>query len=214
MQPVPEIKQAPRIQKQHNRHADGENARHFERYRHPAVYPLLQFRVITLHLRRQGDGFRDPARQQPRHKGRNANNGQAFERRPHHKFQAIARVKQRKEAQYDEVSACKPVPHQGERANKEAKEGEGAIGQIQQALGNGFFIVEDKVQRPDGNADHDQHVCQRAKLDVHLVGDDRHGNQQAVANQPAEHAQTQRPVLRARIPNGEGTQLRHVRTKE
>lgn len=64
----------------------------------------------------------------------------AFERRSHHKLQAIARVEQREEAQHDEVSACQPVPHQGERADKEAKEREGTIGQIQQALGNGFLL--------------------------------------------------------------------------
>jgi hypothetical protein len=68
---------------------------------------------------------------------------------------------------------------------------------MQQALGDGLFIVEDKVQRPDGNAEHDHDVCQRAKLDVHLVGDDRHGNQQAVANQAAEHAQAQAQYSRS-----------------
>ena len=85
---------------------------------------------------------------------------------------------------------------------------------MQQALSDGLFIVEDKVQRPDGNTEHDNDVRQRAKLHVHLVGDDRHGNQQTVANQPAEHAQAQRPVCCALVPNREGTQRRHVGAKE
>ena len=188
MQPVPEIKQAPRVQQQHDRHADGQNARHLKRYRHPAVHPFLQFRVITLHLRRQGDGFRDPAGQQPGHKRRDADNRQAFKRRPHHKFQAVSRVEQREEAQHNKVRACQPVPHQREGADKQAEEREGTVGQMQQTLGDRPFIVKDKVQRPDGYTEHNQHVRQRAKLHVDLVGDNRHGNQQAVSYQPAEHA--------------------------
>ena len=84
---------------------------------------------------------------------------------------------------------------------------------MQQALGNGLFVMEDKVQRPDGNADHNQHIRQGAKLHVDLVGDDRHGNQQTVTNQSTEHAEAQRPVSGALIPNREGTKIRYVRAK-
>ena len=61
MQPVPEIKQSPRIQQQHNCHADRQNTRHLQRHRCPAIYPFLQLGVITLNLRRQGDRLRQPA---------------------------------------------------------------------------------------------------------------------------------------------------------
>lgn len=91
-------------------------------------------------MRGEGDGFRDPARQQARDKRRDADNRRAFERRPHHKFQAVARIKQREEAQHNKVRACQPVPDQREGANKQAEEGEGAVGQMQQTLGNGFLL--------------------------------------------------------------------------
>lgn len=73
--------------------------------------------------------------------------------------------------------------------------------------------MEDEVERPDGNADHNQHIRQRTRLDVHLVGDDWHGNQQTITNQPAEHAQTQRPVSGAAIPNSERAKIRHAWAK-
>ncbi len=52
----------------------------------------------------------------------------AFERRPHHKFQAIARVEQGEETEHNKIGAGQPVPHQRKGANKEAEKGEGAIG--------------------------------------------------------------------------------------
>ena len=210
MQPVPEIKQPPRVQQQHNCHADRQNTRHLQGYGHPAIHPLLQFRVVTLNLRRQGDRFRQPAGKQARDKGRNADNRQAFERRPHHKFQAIARIEQGEETEHNKIGAGQPVPHQRKGANKEAEKGEGAIGQVQQAVGDRFFIVEDEVQRPDGNAQHDQHVRQRPELHVNLVGNNRHGNQQAITDQPAQHAEPHRPVFGALIRNGEGAKVRHA----
>ena len=76
------------------------------------------------------------------------------------------------------------------------------------------FIVEDEVQRPDGNAQHDQHVRQRAELHVNPVGNNRHGNQQAITNQPAQHAKPHRPVFGALIRNGEGAKVRHARAED
>ena len=64
----------------------------------------------------------------------------AFKRGTHHKFQAVAGIEQREEAQHNEVSAGQPVPHQGKSANKEAKERKGTVGQMQQALGDRLLL--------------------------------------------------------------------------
>ena len=74
--------------------------------------------------------------------------------------------------------------------------------------------MEDEVQRPDGNAQHDQHVRQRPELHVNLVGNNRHGNQQAITDQPAQHAEPHRPVFGALIRNGEGAKVRHARAED
>ena len=105
------------------------------------------------------------------------------------------------------------MPHQRKGANKEAEKGEGAIGQVKQTVGDRFFIVEDEVQRPDGNTEHDQHVRQGPELHVNLVGNNRDGDQQAIADQPAQHAEPNRPVFGAPIRNGERAKFRHARTE-
>ncbi|CNT64708.1 Uncharacterised protein [Salmonella enterica subsp. enterica serovar Bovismorbificans] len=43
-------------------------------------------------------------------------------------------------------------------------------------LRNLRFVFKDQVQRPDGDAEHDRHVRHRANLNIHLVGNNRNGN--------------------------------------
>ena len=93
MYPVPEIEQPPGAEQQHNGDGDHQNARHLQRHGDPAVEPLLQLRIAALGLRRQGDGFGYPARQNAGDQRRGADDRQAAHRGAHHKFQAVARVK-------------------------------------------------------------------------------------------------------------------------
>ncbi len=57
--------------------------------------------------------------------------------------------------------------------------------EVEQMLGNLFFITKDQVQRPDGHAQHNDDVRQRTYLYIHLIRDNRHGDNQAIANQAA-----------------------------
>ena len=196
MHPLPKIEQAPRAEQQHDRHADRQDTRGFQRRRDPAVQPFLQFGVVALGFRRQGDGFRNPARQNTGDQRGGADNGQAAQRRAHHKFQAVAGVEQGEEKQHDKIGAGQPVPDQRKGADKQAKEGQRAVGEMDESLGNQFLIVKYQIQRPERNAQHNHHVGQRAKLYVDLVGDNRHRDDEPVANQAAQRAEAQVPVFR------------------
>ena len=57
--------------------------------------------------------------------------------------------------------------------------------EVEQMLGNLFFITKDQVQRPDRHAQHNDDVRQRTYLYIHLIRDNRHGDNQAIANQAA-----------------------------
>ncbi len=46
--------------------------------------------------------------------------------------------------------------------------------EVEQMLGNLFFITKDQVQRPDGHAQHNDDVRQRTYLYIHLIRDNRH----------------------------------------
>ena len=185
LQPVPEIEQSPCAQQQHYRHADGQNTRRFQRRRKPAIQPFLQLRIVTLSMWRESDGFCQPAGKHTGNKCCDTNNRQAAHRCTHHKFQAVARIEQRKEKQHDKIGACQPVPHQRKGADKQAEKGQRMLRKVEQMLGNLFFITKDQVQRPDGHAQHNDDVRQRTYLYIHLIRDNRHGHNQAITYQTA-----------------------------
>ena len=194
VQPFAEVKQPPGAQEQHYGDTDGENARCLQRGGDPAVQPLLQLRIVALGGRGESDGFGYPARQDAGHQRRAADNRQAAQGGAHHKFQAVAWVEQGKEEEHHKVGAGQPVPNQGEGADKQAKKGERAVSQMDQPLRNHRFVMKNQIQRPQRNAQHDDDVSQRADLNIHLVRDNRHRDDQAVADQAAEGAQAQTPV--------------------
>ena len=105
------------------------------------------------------------------------------------------------------------MPDKRKGADKQTEEGQRAVRQVQQPLGNPRFITEDQIQRPEGDTQHNDHIRQRADLNVDLIGDNRHRDDQAVANQAAQRAQAQVPVLRALIAEVKRPQLRHPRTE-
>ncbi len=65
---------------------------------------------------------------------------------------------------------------------------------MDQPLSNHRFVMKNQVQRPQRNAQHDDDVSQRANLNIHLIGNNRHRDDQTVTNQAAERAQAQAPV--------------------
>ncbi len=71
---------------------------------------------------------------------------------PHHKFQAAARIEQRKEKQHDKYGACQPVPHQRKGADKQAEKGQRMLREVEQMLGNLFFITKISNARPSCTA--------------------------------------------------------------
>ncbi|SRN39298.1 Uncharacterised protein [Shigella flexneri] len=77
------------------------------------------------------------------------------------------------------------MPHQRKGADKQAEKSQRMLRKVEQMLGNLFFISEDQVQRPDGHAQHNDDVRQRTYLYIHLIRDNRHGHNQAIANQAA-----------------------------
>ena len=56
--------------------------------------------------------------------------------------------------------------------------------------------MKNQVQRPQRNAQHDDDVSQRANLNIHLIGDNRHRDDEPVTNQAAQRAEAQVPVFR------------------
>ncbi|MNC18327.1 hypothetical protein D3C75_662240 [compost metagenome] len=77
------------------------------------------------------------------------------------------------------------MPDQREGANKQAEKRHRAVSQLNQALLDMAFIGEYQIQRPKHDAQHNQNIGYRADLHVDLVGDNRHRDQNAVANQAA-----------------------------
>lgn len=58
------------------------------------------------------------------------------------------------------------MPDQRKGADKQAKECQRAVGEMDESLSNQFLIVKYQIQRPERNAQHNHHVGQCAKLDV------------------------------------------------
>ncbi len=77
MHPLPEIEQPPCAEQQHNRHADRQMRAAFSDAEIQPLSRFLQFRIVTLGFRRQGDGFRNPARQNTGDQRGGADDGQA-----------------------------------------------------------------------------------------------------------------------------------------
>ena len=73
--------------------------------------------------------------------------------------------------------------------------------------------MKNQVQRPQRNAQHDDDVSQRANLNIHLIGDNRHRDDQAIANQAAERAQAQAPVLRGFVAEVKRPERRDARAE-
>ena len=76
------------------------------------------------------------------------------------------------------------------------------------------FIAKDQIQRPDGNTEHDGHVSQRAYLHIHLIGDNRHGDKQTVADEAAQRTESQMPVAGGVVFNTKWAQLRNAWTED
>ncbi|MPN00209.1 hypothetical protein SDC9_147403 [bioreactor metagenome] len=97
---------------------------------------------------RKGNSFGYPAGKHAGNKGGNSNDYQAAQRSAHHEFQAVARIKQRKEKQHNEIGAGQPMPYQRKSTNKQTEKSEGSFRQIQQMLRYLFLVSENQVQRP------------------------------------------------------------------
>ncbi len=100
------------------------------------------------------------------------------------------------------------MPDQRKRADKQREERQGTVCKIQQLALNIATVVENQIQRPDGNQPHHNHVNQRGHLNVDLIGDNWHHDQQTIANHSAQPAQARVPVRGAVIGQMEETQLR------
>ncbi len=82
-------------------------------------------------------------------------------------FRLLPGSNSEKKKQHNKVGAGQPVPDQRKRANKQAEKGQRVIGQRGEIVLDRLFIVENQIQRPDGDTQHNHHVRQRAKLHVH-----------------------------------------------